>query len=38
MLDKMSIHPLSISQIPEPEAASLAFLGLGGLLARRRRH
>lgn len=33
----MSIHSLSISQIPEPAAASLAFLGLGSLLARRRR-
>ena len=38
LLDKMSIHPLSISQIPEPATASLAFLGLGGLLTRRRRH
>lgn len=33
----MTIHSLSISQIPEPAAASLAFLGLGSLLARRRR-
>lgn len=34
----MTISSLSISQIPEPATASLAFLGLGGLLARRRRH
>ncbi len=34
----MTIGSLSISQIPEPATSSLAFLGLGGLLARRRRH
>ena len=34
----MTLNSLSISQIPEPATASLAFLGLGGLLARRRRH
>lgn len=34
----MIISSLSISQIPEPATASLAFLGLGSLLARRRRH
>ena len=33
----MTVHSLSISQIPEPATASLAFLGLGSLLARRRR-
>ena len=33
----MPVHSLSISQIPEPATASLAFLGLGSLLARRRR-